>query len=1376
MKRNLIFMLLLIGLLTTCREPFDGDNEDNPGDIDNPNLGATVIVFDNTHGICAATVYSSYMRGEENIIARIPAGQLSQEFEWLPGASMAFYFSYQINFKGISGFTINYIPELGKDQKVERIDPNIKTTIIVPPLEETLSTPETLLSKDSYLFIQNNSSYSLQLLRGSSIISPDNISETLVNSGEKAQYTINPGSTSNYKIAIGATTISFPTSLASFEAGRVYSFVYNNGELSLISEIELILENVSEFTPNNPVPEAPNTPVVSALDGLLTVHWTAVQGAENYEVYIGTAQEPPDQPQKTIPGTTTVFSELTNKTTYYIWIKAVNENGASDFSPRAKGIPWPANEVPATPGTPVIIPGINQLTVTWDECGGASSYEVYINTTPSTSSATSITSDKTSAVITYLENGIIYYLWVRAVNSIGKSGYSPVEAGTPRIPTVAPAAPGRPALVARNKEMTVSWQAVELAGDYEVWIGTSNNSAQAQKYGGDISGNITETIITGLDNETTYYVWIKAKNIIGTSGFSPSASAKPSAFLDVPVTPDTPTVVSGSGILSISWQAVEGALSYEVWTGTTSNSTYATKHGADVSGTSVILTGLSNGTTYYVWIKAKNNIGTSGFGSVASGIPSASYEPPQTPANAPVVTAGNRELTLSWQAIEGANAYELWAGTTSDPAAAAKRGNDVSALSAAITGLDNETIYYVWIKAKNNMGTSGFSPIASGTPSMFAVAPQAPAAPSIVVSNGQITVNWIAVEGATAYEIWMGTSSSSASAAKNGADVDESTLLSRAISSLSNGTTYYVWLKAKNNAGISSFSSAASGKPIGNATTPTLTIGNGQLSVTWTAIAGAEQYEVFYGTGVNPPQTASRTVTVASLTITGLTNGSTYNVWVRGKNSNGYSTMSDSVSGKPIGNMGAVTLTSGNGQLTANWSAVTGADQYEVYYSTGSTIPSSPFQTISTTTITISSLNNGTTYNVWVKPKNTTGSGNTSMASGKPLGTPSAPIVTSGYKGLLVTWAAVAGADQYEVYYGIGSPTNLWTTTTATTTTITGLTSGSTYYIRLRARNSNGISEYGPDANGVSNDGPGFYRNGGAEKIGDYNLTAALSYISNNAAIGDDYLIALGADESISPANLSYSGKTVGITLLGYGGERNITLSSNGSMFTINSGVTFTLDENIKLVGRNANNASLIKVNSGGDLIMNGGSISANNILNTGGYAEGGGVFVASNGTFTMNGGSVSENTARGDNGSYGGGVFVSGTFTMNSGSVSGNSAVANNIYVNPVCGGGVYVSGAFIMHGGTISGNFVQASTSYDNMFGNGGGVYVSGGTFKKLPNGSLYSGIINENVVYPISRGASVYVGSNQFRNAMAGETDHIDTSTGRGLSANGNAPFGQ
>jgi hypothetical protein len=128
------------------------------------------------------------------------------------------------------------------------------------------------------------------------------------------------------------------------------------------------------INPGNPDPpgnifslDTPGAPLITASDGLLTVQWTAVKDAESYNVYLGTEPSPPAKPVKTVMTTSTVLNELTNKTVYYVWIKAINQSGSSDFSPRSRGVPWADYEIPTTPGTPVIIPGINQLTVNWEE-------------------------------------------------------------------------------------------------------------------------------------------------------------------------------------------------------------------------------------------------------------------------------------------------------------------------------------------------------------------------------------------------------------------------------------------------------------------------------------------------------------------------------------------------------------------------------------------------------------------------------------------------------------------------------------------------------------------------------------------------------------------------------------------------------------------------------------------------------------------------------------------------------------------------------------------------------------------------------------------------------------------------------------------------
>ncbi|MDR3171913.1 MAG: fibronectin type III domain-containing protein, partial [Treponema sp.] len=287
-------------------------------------------------------------------------------------------------------------------------------------------------------------------------------------------------------------------------------------------------------------------------------------------------------------------------------------------------------------------------------------------------------------------------VWIKGENAVGIGGFSPIASGTP-LET-----PGTPTIGTAIGKLTVSWAATAGASAYEVWMGTTNDSAQAVQRESNVTG--LSVTISELSSDTTYYVWIKAKNSGGTSGFSPVASV-------APITPpEAPTVTMGDGALAVSWTAVDGATAYEVWTGTTNDSASAAKYGADTRGLSVTITGLNNSTTYYVWIKAKNNGGgTSGFSPAASalGLPN------------PLVRPGNSQLTVSWTAVDGAAVYEVWTGTANDIASAAKYGADTRELSVTISGLDNGIVYYVWIKAKNSGGSSGFSPAASGMPSVL---------------------------------------------------------------------------------------------------------------------------------------------------------------------------------------------------------------------------------------------------------------------------------------------------------------------------------------------------------------------------------------------------------------------------------------------------------------------------------------------------------------------------------------------------------------------------------------------------------------------------------------------------------------------------------
>jgi hypothetical protein len=377
----------------------------------------------------------------------------------------------------------------------------------------------------------------------------------------------------------------------------------------------------------------------------------------------------------------------------------------------------------------------------------------------------------------------------------------------------------------------------------------------------------------------------------------------------------------------------------------------------------------------------------------------------------------------------------------------------------------------------------------------------------------------------------------------------------------------------------------------------------------------------------------------------------------------------------------------------------------------------------------------------------------------------SAPELTLMAKNQSIQYSWTASnpaADSYDVYWKEGSGLTAETVKTGTKITgatsggtITALTNGTAYSVLVTANKADfnsvdsAVKTATPDQVKITVTG-----NTLAEK---------LAWIKNNAISDRMYIVDVVADESISPQDLSYSGKdTITIQLKGIGeSARTVSLSSYdyGLLFSIGNGVTLVLDDNLILSGRSNNNNSLVRVNTSGIFIMKGGSISGNTAStytsSPSSYAYGGGVYVAGNGTFTMEGGEISGNTASTSTSSpssyaysYGGGVYVAGngTFTMEGGKISGNKASTSgsNSYANSY-GGGVYVAGngTFTMEGGEISGNTASASGSYAYSYGCG--VYVGeNGTF------TMEGGEISGNTAYSTSNrndsansyGSGVYV----------------------------------
>jgi len=180
------------------------------------------------------------------------------------------------------------------------------------------------------------------------------------------------------------------------------------------------------------VPAAPTSLTATAGNGQVSLSWSASSNATSYVVYRATtAGGEGAAPIATgITSTTYTNSGLTNGTTYYYKVAAVNSIGTSGQSNEASAKPGAA---PSAPTGLTATAGTAQVALAWSATSGASSYNAYRSTTVggegSTAIATGITS--TTYTNTGLTNGTTYFYKVAAVNSFGTSGQSNEASATP---------------------------------------------------------------------------------------------------------------------------------------------------------------------------------------------------------------------------------------------------------------------------------------------------------------------------------------------------------------------------------------------------------------------------------------------------------------------------------------------------------------------------------------------------------------------------------------------------------------------------------------------------------------------------------------------------------------------------------------------------------------------------------------------------------------------------------------------------------------------------------------------------------------------------------------------------------------------------------
>ena len=445
------------------------------------------------------------------------------------------------------------------------------------------------------------------------------------------------------------------------------------------------------------------------------------------------------------------------------------------------------------------------------------------------------------------------------------------------------------------------------------------------------------------------------------------------------------------------------------------------------------------------------------------------YKASSGPA-APTVTGGNDSQgrpTLKWNAVSGAAKYEVYR-------ARSKSGDYIKYSTVTGTSYTNTSYiesgntYYYKVRALDANGTAGaWSSVVSVTYKQTLPAPTVTGGND---SQGRPTLTWKVVTGAAKYEVYRARS-------KDGDYIKYSTVTGTSYTNTSyieSGNTYYYKVRALDaNGTAGAWSSVVSVTYKQTLPAPTVTGGNdsqGRPTLKWNAVTGAAKYEVYRARSRSGEYIKYSTVTGTSYTNTSyIENGTTYYYKVRALDANGTAgAWSSIVAVTYKQTLSAPAVTGGNdaqGRPTLKWNAVSGAAKYEVYRARSKDGDYIKYSTVTGTSYTNTSyIENGNTYYYKVRALKSDGTAGawSSIVSVTYKQTLPAPTVTGGNDAQgrpTLTWKAVSGAAKYEVYRARskdGTYTKYSTTTGTAYTNSSYLTSGATYYYKVRALGANG--------------------------------------------------------------------------------------------------------------------------------------------------------------------------------------------------------------------------------------------------------------------------------------------------------------------------------
>lgn len=597
------------------------------------------------------------------------------------------------------------------------------------------------------------------------------------------------------------------------------------------------------------LPGIPQNIYSSASETEMAVLWDAVTGAAAYDVeFDGEVAESLLSPYR--------HSGLEAGSEHRFRVRAKNSSGEGAWSNTVAAVTVPGGVLNIVSEATE-----EQIRMEWEDTEGASGYDVEFDGEIISGAASPFT--KTS-----LQPGTGHVFRVRAKNESGLGIWS-----DPFTKYTLPGIPPNIIAKAGSKYIELSWDAVEGAEGYDVEV-----------LGTAVDNNINTAYSHNDLNPNTQYVYrIRAKNSSGFGQWSPII-----VKTTLPGTPGHIETVSGGNSIEITWEPVSGAESYDI----------------EIDGSEVYnLTGahylhenLAPDTSHRYRIRSRTGEGVSDWSDTVVR---------NTLLNTPSVSEAAKSafaVTLAWEAIDGASAYEVDVdGTALD---------NGSSTSFVHDGLGPNTSHVYRVRAKNSDTASAWSDY-----TVLTTLPEKPANLSWSAESAAIGIKWDMVAGAAGYEVEL-----------DGEVIDNGMSNTYYRRGLPSNEEHILRVRVYGKGGYGEWSEAIPAKtlvspPVSIAAVPS---GN-SIFINWDEVSGATGYDILVDGEVRDNGLRN------SFRHESLKNSSVHVYSIRSKDGSLAGDWSDAVVAETlVGIPSNISLLAGSADVKILWDKVDGATGYDI--------------------------------------------------------------------------------------------------------------------------------------------------------------------------------------------------------------------------------------------------------------------------------------------------------------------------------------------------------------------------------------------------------------------------------------------------------------